>query len=128
LELAVKEVQRQFLDGWVTESLYAHRVCYTKERQEEEKIQHKNERLENIRANKKNANNFRKKQATKNQETLAVSIILGLALGIIVGGLGGGISHLVFGFGTSWRSAALLGFCSVSILTVVAVWIFRFFE
>ncbi len=128
LELAVKEVQGQFLDGWVTETLYAHRICYTKERQEDEQIQQKNERLENIRANKKIANNLRQKQATKNQETLAVSIILGLALGIIVGGLGGGISHFVFGFGTSWRSAALLGLCSVSILTVVAVWIFRFFE
>lgn len=129
LEVAVKEVQRQYLDGWVTETVYAHKICYTPQRQAEEQIQQKKEQREKTRATQANTNRLRtKKQAEQRRETLATAIILGLALGLIVGGLGGGLSHVFFGFGSSWKSTALGGFCSVSILTAVAVWIVSFFE
>jgi hypothetical protein len=51
-----------------------------------------------------------------------------LALGILVGGLGGVISHFIVSFGSSLASAALFGFACVFVLTVAAVWIFSFFE
>ncbi len=54
--------------------------------------------------------------------------MLGLVLGIVVGGLGGGIAHFIFGFGFSLKSAALLEFCLVFIGTIVIVWILSLFE
>lgn len=128
LEVAIRESQRRFLDGWIAATVYAHRICYTKERQAAEEKQQKDEQLEKARAYQENTSHRRRKKTGKYRENLAISIILGLTLGIIVGGLGGGLSHFVFGFGGSWESAALLGFCSVSILTVVAVLIVSFFE
>jgi hypothetical protein len=128
LEVAIKEVPRQFLEGWVTETLYAHKICYTPERQQEEKRQHKKEQIDILIASKKQAKSFRQKQSLKNQESLAVSIISGIILGIIVGGSGGAISHFVFGFGSSWQSATIWGFCSVSILTIVTILILSFLD
>jgi hypothetical protein len=128
LEVALKEVPRQFLEGWVTETIYAHKICYTPERQQEEKKQQKKEQLDTIIAGKKQAKSFRKKQSLKNQENLAVSIILGIVIGIIVGGTGGTISHFVFGFGSSWQSSSIWGFCSVSILTIVSILIFSLLD
>lgn len=128
LEVAIKEVPRQFLDGWVTETLYAHKICYTPERQAEEKKQQKKDQIDQVVASKRKSRNRREKQAAKYQETLVVSIVFGLAIGFFIGGLGGGISHLVFGFGNSWKSAALFGFGSVSLLTVVVVWFFSLFD
>lgn len=128
LEVAIKEVPRQFLEGWIAETLYAHKICYTLERQVEEKKQQKKEQVETIGTNKRQTSNRRAKQAEKNRETLIVSLILGLVIGLIVGGGGGGISHLMFGFGSTWESAAFFGFCSVSLLTVVVVWTFSLFD
>ncbi|HEY9665213.1 MAG TPA: hypothetical protein V6C91_00320 [Coleofasciculaceae cyanobacterium] len=128
LEVAVRESQRQFLEGWVAETIYAHRICYTKDRQEAEEKRQKKEQLEKTRVHQENTSRRRLKQTGKSRENFAVSIILGLTLGILVGGLGGGLSHFVFGFGGSWESAALLGFCSVSTLTVVLVLMVSFFE
>ena len=129
LEVAIKDVNRQFLDGYVTETLYAHKVCYTQDRQDKEKIQQKKEKFEQARANRQNYQNRRQKhRSDKIRETLAMSLILGLGVGLIVGGLGGGISHFAFGFGYNWKNAALLGFSGVSILTGIAVGIFNLFE
>jgi len=128
LEVALKELPRQFLEGWVTETLYTHKICYTQERQEEEKKKQKREQIEQVIASKRQTKNLRKRQSNKNKENLVVSIILGVALGILVGGLGGVTSHFVLGFGSTWKSAAWFGFCSVSILTVVTVWIFSLFD
>lgn len=128
LELKVKEVSRQFLTGWIAEPIYAHRVCYTKERQKEEQILHKKEAIAKEYAKKKRASELRKKQALRNQETLVLSLVLGILLGIIIGGLGGGISHFVWGFAVNWKNASLFGFSSVFILTIIAVWVFSLFE
>lgn len=128
LEVEVKEVSRPFLEGWITETLYAHRICYTTERQEEEKRLLLKERLEKRQINKKLTERINQKQSSRHKETLGLSILLGLVVGIIVGGLGGGISHFLLGFASSWKSAALLGFCGVSIMTVVIVWILSLFE
>ncbi len=128
LEVAIKEVSRPFLSGIITETLYAHRICYTSERQEQEEQLKKRQKLDQSRITRKKAEIRRSKQVSKNKETLAFSIFLGLAAGIIIGGVGGGISHFVFSFSSSWQSAALIGFGGVSILTVVAVWIFSLFE
>jgi DNA-directed RNA polymerase subunit RPC12/RpoP len=128
LEVAIKEVPRQFLEGWITETLYAHKICYTSERQEAEKKLQKQDKLDTILANKRQSKTHRIQQATKSRETLAVSLILGLVIGLLLGGVGGGLSHLAFGFASNWKSAALWGFCSVSLLTVVVVWIFSLFD
>lgn len=128
LEVAVKEVSRQFLTGWTTETLYAHKVCYTTERQEQERISQQRERIEKKHINRKKNESIRKRQSARNKETLFLSIFLGLALGVIVGGGGGVTSHFIFGFGASWKNAALFGSCSVFLLTVVAVWLFSLFE
>lgn len=128
LEVAIKEVPRQFLDGWVTETLYAHKICHTPERQEEEKRQQKKEQINQIINKKRQTKNFRLRQSRNNKETLAVSIILAIVMGILVGSAGGVISHYILGFGSTWKSAALLGFFSVSILTIVTVWIARLLD
>ncbi len=128
LEVAIKEVPRQFLDGWVTETLYAHKICYTPERQEKEKRERKKEQLDTIFAKNKQAKSFRQKQSLKNQESLAVSIILGIVIGIIVGSSGGAISHFVLGFGSSWQSATLWGFCSVSLVSIVTILILSWLD
>jgi hypothetical protein len=128
LEVAVKQVSRPFLEGWVTESLYAHKICYTKERQEQEKRAQQKERIEKERIARNRSSNLREKQLSKTRETLFLSIVLGLAIGIIIGGLGGVIVHFSFGFASSWQVAAMLGFFGVSLLSIVAVWIFSIFE
>lgn len=128
LEVAIKEVPRQFLEGWITETLYAHKICYTSERKEAEKKLQKQEKLNTILANKRQSKTHRIKQAVKSRETLAVSLILGLVIGFFLGGVGGGLSHLAFGFASNWKSAALWGFCSVSLVTVVVVWILSLFD
>ncbi len=128
LEVGVKQVNRQFLDGWIKETIYAHRICYTKERQEQELKLRKKERLEQVKIDTMLSNRRHNKQDSRNRETLFLSISLGLALGIIVGGLGGVISHFRVGFGSSLPSAALFGFACVFVVTVAAVWIFSFFE
>lgn len=128
LEVAVKEVQRRFLDGLVLETVYAHKVCYTKEREVKERGIRAQNQSDTKLSRKINTNNLRKKQTKKYQETLALSLVLGLLLGLIVGGLGGVISHFAFGFGLTWQSAALLGFGGVFLLTVGAIWIISLFE
>jgi len=112
----------------VTEPVYAHRVCYTKERQEEERRLQKKEHLEEKQVSKKLAEMRQQKRIAKNRETLALSLVLGLTAGIILGGLGGLGSHFIWGFGYSWKNAVLWGFSGVFILTVVGVWISSFFE
>lgn len=83
----MKEVQRQYLDGWVTETVYAHKICYTPEKQAKEHIQQKKEQREKARVNQVNTNRLRtKKQAEQRRETLVTSITLGLALGLMCGG------------------------------------------
>lgn len=128
LEVAVKQVNRQFLDGVTRETVYSHKVCYTKERQVKERgLQVREQQdMQNARSNH-NANR-RNQRTEKNIETLALSIFFGLAMGIIVGVLGGVAAHFTIGFGTNWQNAALLGFSLVSVVTVVAVWIFSFFD
>lgn len=128
LEVAVKEVSRQFLDGLTTEKVYSHNVCYTKERQVKERgLQAREQReMQNARIN--HTESRRNKQAERNIETLILSLFFSLVLGIIVGTLGGVVAHFMIGFGSSWQGAAFLGFCWVSAVTVVAVWIFSFFE
>jgi hypothetical protein len=128
LEVGVKEVRRQFLSGLLTETIYAHRICYTKERQEQEIKLQKKERIDQAKVNKKHTETIRQKQTSRNIETLALSISFGLAIGIIIGGLGGGISYFVFGFGSSWQNAALLGFGCVFVLTIFGVCIFSFID
>lgn len=128
LEVEVKQVNRQFLDGWVTEPVYGHRVCYTKERQAEEKKLQNKEQVDQKQVSKKLAEMRHQKRVAKNKETLALSLVLGLTAGIILGGLGGLGFHFIWGFGYSWKSAGLWGFSCVFILTVVGVWISSFFE
>lgn len=128
LEVALKDVERQFLDGWITEKIYAHRVCYTNERQEQERALQNKERFNQEKINRKRAEIKRNKKSERNLETLALSIVLGLAIGGIFGWLGGGILHSLYGFGSSWKSAAWFGFSFVFVLTVAAVWIFSLFE
>jgi hypothetical protein len=128
LEVKVKEVSRPFLDHWITEPIYAHKICYTQEREEQEQKLKTQEYLESVKVQKQRLEQINRKKTRRNKETLALSIGLGLALGIIFGGLGGLTSHLVFGFGTSFQSAALFGFYCVFILTVAAVWILSFLE
>jgi hypothetical protein len=128
LEVAVKDVQRQFLDGWVTDTLYAHRICYTQERQDEEKKRQKREQIDQV-VTKRKQSSFRRNKRSKNYgETLVISLTLGLALGAVVGGVGGGISHFLFGFGYDWKNAAGLGFFGVAVLTGAAVWIYSLFD
>ena len=128
LEVQVKEASRPFLDGWITEPVFAHKICYTQERQEQEKNLQRKEALEIVKLNRKRSDNLRQKKVRRNQETLILSIAFGLAFGIIVGSLGGVTAHWILGFGSSIQGAALLGFYWVFILTVAAVWIFSFFE
>ena len=128
LEVAVKQVSRPFLEGWVTETLYAHKICYTKERQDQEKRSQQKERLEKERIARTRSANLREKQLSRTRETLFLSIFLGLAIGIIIGGLGGVIAHFIFGFASSWQVAALLGFFGIYIVSIVAVWIFSIFD
>jgi F0F1-type ATP synthase assembly protein I len=128
LEVKVKEVSRQFLTGWVNEPIYAHRLCYTKERQEQERKLLKKETIAQEYGKKKRSSESRKKQASRNRETLFLSIALGLVVGIIIGGLGGVVSHFVWGVASSWISAALFGSTGVFIVTIVAVWILSIFE
>ena len=128
LEVEVKQVSRPFLEGWVTETLYGHKICYTKERQDQEKRAQQKERIEKERIAIKRSANLREKQSSRTRETLFLSIFLGLAIGILIGGLGGVIAHFIFGFASSWQVAALLGFFGVSLLTIVAVWIFSIFD
>jgi hypothetical protein len=49
-------------------------------------------------------------------------------MGILVGSSGGIIFHYILGFSSTWKSAALWGFGSVSILTIVTVWIARLLD
>ena len=128
LEVQIKEVSRPFLDRWITEPVYAHKACYTEERQEEEKKLQRQEYLETVRTNRKRTEHINQKKSTRHKETLVVSLALGLAIGAIFGGLGGVTSHLLLGFGTSFQSAGLFGFYCVFVLTVAAVWIFSFFD
>jgi hypothetical protein len=128
LEVAVKEVNRQFLTGWVTETIYAHKICYTKQRQEQEEKSQKKELIDNEYIKKKRAKELRNQKAKRNRETLILSVASGLVIGAIVGGVGGAIFHLVWGFASSWRSAAFLGFGGVSVLTMIAVWLFSLVE
>jgi len=128
LEVHIKEVSRPFLDRWITEPVYAHNICYTEERQEEEKKIQRQEYLEMVKINRKRTEQIDKKTSKKHKETLILSISLGLAIGVIFGGLGGVISHWILGFGGSFQSAGLFGFYCVFVLTVTAVWIFSFFD
>jgi hypothetical protein len=128
LEVEVKKVSRQFLDGWVAEPVYAHRVCYTSERQEQERKLQNKEQIDQKRVSEKLVEIRHQKRIAKNKETLVLSIVLGLTAGIILGGLGGLSSHFIWGFGYSWKSAVLFGFSVAFILTVVGVWISSFFE
>jgi hypothetical protein len=112
----------------VTKPVYAHRVCYTEERQDEEKRLQKKEQVDAKQVSKKLAEMRHQKRVAKNRETLALSLVLGLTAGIILGGLGGLGSHFIWGFGYSWKNAALSGFSGVFILTVIGVWISSFFE
>lgn len=128
LEVKVKEVSRPFLTGWITEPVYAHKLCYTQERQEEEQKLQKKERITKEYVKKKKASDSRKKQALRNRETLILSVCLGLVIGLIVGGLGGVVSHFVWGLASSWKNAALFGFGGIFVLTVVTVWIFSVFD
>jgi hypothetical protein len=128
LEVAVKEVNRQFLDGVIRETIYSHKVCFTKERQVKERNLQMQSQQEMQQARSKHYANIRSQRTEKNIETLALSIFFGLVMGIIVGVLGGVAAHFMIGFGSSWQTAAFLGFCLVSVVTVVVVWIFSFFE
>lgn len=128
LEVQIKEVSRPFLDRWITEPVYGHTICYTQERQEEEKKLQRQEYIEKVRINRKRTEHINQKEANKHKETLILSIVLGLAIGVIFGGLGGVTSHWILGFGSSFQSAALFGFYCVFVLTVAAVWLFSFFD
>ena len=128
LEVEVKEVSRPFLEGWITETIYAHKICYTTERQEQEKTLLIKERSEKKQIDRKRRERINKKQSARNIETLGLSVGLGLVLGIVVGGLGGGIAHFIFGFSFSLKNTALFGFCLVFIGTIVIVWILSLFE
>jgi hypothetical protein len=128
LEVAVKEVNRQFLDGVTRETIYSHKVCFTKERQVKERGLQMRSQQEMQQARNKHKENIRNQRTEKNIETIALSIFFGLAMGIIVGVLGGVAAYFTIGFGSSWQNAALLGFGGVSLVTVVVVWIFSFFE
>ncbi|MFB8787655.1 MAG: hypothetical protein U7123_02080 [Potamolinea sp.] len=128
LEVAVKEVNRQFLDGLIRETVYAHKVCYTKERQVKERGLQTREQQDMQKARSNHNTNRRNQRTEKNIETLVLSIFLGLAMGIIVGALAGVGAHFLLGFSSNWQGAAFLGFAWVAAVTVVAVWIFSFFE
>jgi len=128
LEVAVKQVNRQFLDGVTRETVYSHKVCYTKERQVKERGLQRREQQEMQKARSNHNASIRNQRTEKNIETLALSIFLGLAMGIIVGVLGGVAAHFIIGFGSNLQNAAFLGFSLVFLVTVVAVWIFSFFE
>jgi hypothetical protein len=128
LEVKVKDISRQLLDGWITETLYAHKICYTQERRDQERISQLKERAEQERIKKIRGASKQNKQSERNIETLLLSISIGLPLGIIFGGLGGVIAHFMLGFSSSWQSAALLGFAGIFLVTIGVVWILSLFE
>lgn len=128
LEVKVKEVSRQFLTGWVSEPVYAHRICYTKERQNEERKLQKTEAIAQEYANKKRARELRKNKALRNRETLFLAVALALVLGIMIGSLGGILAHFVWGFASSLSSAALFGFSGIFVVTIIVVLILSIFE
>lgn len=127
LEVAVKEASRPFLEGWITETVYAHKVCYTPERQNEERNLQRKEQLEIERLKKKRAETLQNQQLSKRKEILGLSIFIGLVVGILAGALGVAL-HFILGFGSSWKVAGLWGSIGAFILTVATVWILSLIE
>jgi F0F1-type ATP synthase assembly protein I len=128
LEVALKEESRPFLDGWVTETVYAHKICHTPERQKAEQDLLKQEHLDKLRFEKQKQARISTQKAEKNRKRIGLAITSGLVLGIVVGGVGGVILNVIFALGFSLQSIALFGFCSVFIVTLVAFLIFSWFR
>jgi hypothetical protein len=128
LEVAIKEENRPFLDGWVTETIYAHKLCYTSERQDAEQNLLKQQHLDKLRFEKQKKLRVSAQKAELTRKRLGLGLTSGLILGIVVGGLGGVILNLIFALGFSWQSIAIFGFCSVFIVTFVAFLIFSWFR
>lgn len=119
LEVAIKENNRPFLDGWITETIYAHKICYTSERQQAEQKLLKQDHLEKQQFEKQQVARLKAIKSQKNKERSGLAIISGLVLGLILGSGGGIILNGLFTFGFSWLSVAIFGFCSVFMLTLV---------
>jgi hypothetical protein len=128
LEVAIKEENRPFLDGWITETIYAHKICYTPERQKAEQDLLKKDHLDKQRFEKQKKARISNQKAEKTRRRLGLAITSGGVLGIVVGGLGGIILNVILALGFSWQSIAFWGFCSVFMVTLVAFLIFSWFR
>jgi F0F1-type ATP synthase assembly protein I len=119
LERAIKEASRPFLDGWITETIYAHKVCYTTDRQKEEEDLLKKEQLALQRVKRDRSKVLKEDKAERSRRTIGLAIASGLVVGIVFGSFGGVIFNWIFNFGFSWQSTALFGFGFGFILTIV---------
>jgi len=128
LEIALKEASRPFLDGWVTETIYSHKICYTSERQKEEQDSLKKEQLAIQRVKQERAKVLKEDKAERSQRTIGLAIASGLVVGIVFGSFGGLVFNWVFNFGFSWLSTALFGFGFGFILTIVGFLLVSLFK
>ncbi len=128
LETALKEKSRPFLDGWITETIYAHKICHTPERQKAEQDLLKKDHLDKLRFEKQKQVRISEQKAEQIRKRIGLAITSGLVLGVVVGGLGGVILNVIFVLGFSWQSTAIFGFGSVFIVTLVAFLLFSWFR
>lgn len=119
LEVAIKENNRPFLDGWINETIYAHKICYTPERQKNEQDLLKQDHLEKQRFEKQQQARHKAIKAQQTKERVGLAIVAGLVLGLIVGGGGGIILNGIFRLGFSGLGIAVFGFSLVFVLTLV---------
>lgn len=127
LEVAVKEASRPFLEGWVTETVYAHRICYTSERQEEEKRLLAKEQREKERLYPQKAATRHNQKAERKIEALISSVFIGLFVGVLIGGISVTL-NFILRFGYNWQVAGIWGFGSAFILTIISIWVINRFE
>ena len=128
LETAIKEESRPFLDGWITETIYAHKLCYTPERQNAEQNLLKQEHLDQQRFEKQKLARISGHKADQTRKRMGLALISGSVLGLVVGSLGSIIINVIFVLGFSWQSVALFGFFSVFLLTITTFLIFSWFR
>lgn len=121
LEIAIKDGERQFLDGWIAQTTYAHKICYTQERQEAEQNLLRKEQLLKMQFKRERAKVLREDKKEQIIKNIGVAILSGLVIGTLVGGLGSVILNWIFKLGFNWQSTALFGFLGFFLLTIVIV-------
>lgn len=121
LEVAIKDTERQFLDGWITETTYAHKICYTQERQAAEQKRLRDEHLLTLKFKKSRSKVLRADKKERIIKTIGTALLYGLVIGSIFGGLGAVTFNWIFKLGFNWQSTALFGFLVIFLLTIFAI-------